>query len=125
VSTILVVDDEPDILGLLEFKLKREGYIVLTATDGLRGLAVAQTHLPDVIVLDIMMPKMDGFEVLDHLKRGENTAHIPVIMLTAKAQSADIARGAISGADLYLTKPFDPDDLMAAIRRVLPRPESE
>ncbi|MCC6445585.1 MAG: response regulator [Armatimonadetes bacterium] len=123
--TILVVDDEPDILSLLQFKLKKEGYTVLTAADGPTGLAAAQTHLPDVIVLDVMMPKMDGFEVLDSLKRRENTGRIPVIMLTAKTQSTDIARGAMSGADLYITKPFVPDDLVAAVRRVLPRPEAE
>ena len=122
---VLVVDDERHIVRLIQVNLEREGYQVLTAFDGKDGLQKAKTEKPDLIVLDVMMPYMDGFEVLKNMKADPVTAEIPVIMLTAKAQDADVFRGWSSGVDCYLTKPFNPMELLTFVRRIFQSFEEE
>ncbi|HSV73399.1 MAG TPA: response regulator [Chthonomonadales bacterium] len=115
---ILAVDDERHIVRLVQVNLERQGYTVVTAFDGKEALEKVGSEQPDLIVLDVMMPYMDGFEVLQALKRNPSTRDIPVIMLTAKAQDADVFRGWQSGADCYLTKPFNPMELIMFIKRI-------
>ena len=115
---ILVCDDEKHIVRLVQINLEREGYQVITAYDGKEGLSKAQSEKPDLIVLDVMMPYMDGFEVLRNLKKDPATRDIPVIMLTAKAQDADVFRGWKEGVDTYLTKPFNPMELISFVKRI-------
>jgi two-component system alkaline phosphatase synthesis response regulator PhoP len=115
---ILVCDDEKHIVRLVQINLEREGYQVITAYDGKEGLTKAEAEKPDLIVLDVMMPYMDGFEVLRNLKKNPDTRDIPVIMLTAKAQDADVFRGWKEGVDTYLTKPFNPMELISFVKRI-------
>src|SRR5829696_1016914 len=115
---ILAVDDERHIVRLVEVNLQRAGYEVVTAYDGREALEKVKSENPDLVVLDVMMPYMDGFEVLKNLKGDPTTAEIPVIMLTAKAQDADVFRGWQSGVDCYLTKPFNPMELIAFVKRI-------
>ena len=115
---ILAVDDERHIVRLVEVNLQRAGYTVVTAFDGREALEKVTAETPDLIVLDVMMPYMDGFEVLKNLKANPQTADIPVIMLTAKAQDADVFRGWQSGVDCYLTKPFNPMELLTFVKRI-------
>lgn len=115
---ILAVDDEKHIVRLVQVNLERAGYQVATAFDGVDALKKVQEYQPDLIVLDVMMPQMDGFEVLKHLKANPETRDIPVIMLTAKAQDADVFRGWQSGVDCYLTKPFNPLELLSFVKRI-------
>src|SRR5919112_1113245 len=115
---ILAVDDERHIVRLVEVNLQRAGYEVVTAYDGREALEKVKSETPDLVVLDVMMPYMDGFEVLKNLKADPTTAEIPVIMLTAKAQDADVFRGWQSGVDCYLTKPFNPMELIAFVKRI-------
>jgi len=115
---ILAVDDERHIVRLVQVNLERQGYEVVTAFDGKEALEKVESENPDLIVLDVMMPYMDGFEVLQNLKKNQSTRDIPVIMLTAKAQDADVFRGWQSGVDCYLTKPFNPMELIAFVRRI-------
>jgi len=115
---ILAVDDERAIVRLVQVNLERQGYQVVTAFDGKEALEKVESERPDLIVLDVMMPYMDGFEVLQNLKKNPNTRDIPVIMLTAKAQDADVFRGWQSGVDCYLTKPFNPMELIAFVKRI-------
>lgn len=115
---ILAVDDERHIVRLVQVNLEREGYTVVTAFDGKEALEKVEAEMPDLVVLDVMMPYMDGFEVLQNLKKNASTRDIPVIMLTAKAQDADVFRGWQSGVDCYLTKPFNPKELIAFVRRI-------
>jgi DNA-binding response OmpR family regulator len=117
---ILVVDDEERILNFLNSKLKASGYEVLTASDGLDGLEQAQTQEPDLIVLDLLMPKMDGLEVL---KQVREFSAVPIIILTAKDPDADRIKGLQLGADDYLPKPFNPDELVARIEAIRRRLE--
>jgi two-component system, OmpR family, alkaline phosphatase synthesis response regulator PhoP len=116
---VLAVDDEVHIRRLVEVNLQRAGYRVSTAVDGQEALEKIRVDRPDMVVLDVMMPRVDGFETLRRLKADPATAEIPVIMLTAKAQDADIFRGWSSGADCYLTKPFNPMQLLTFVRRIL------
>jgi two-component system alkaline phosphatase synthesis response regulator PhoP len=116
--TILVVDDEPSILNLVTSYLKAEGYVYYTALDGPSGLKAARSYKPDLIVLDIMLPGMDGIEVLNQLRRESD---VYVIMLTAKTEETDKVIGLSVGADDYLTKPFSPRELMARIKAALRR----
>ncbi|MHB1853918.1 MAG: response regulator transcription factor [Acidimicrobiales bacterium] len=111
-STILVVDDDPVIQKLLEVNFSIEGYRVEVAGDGLEALEKAKAVLPDLIVLDVMMPRMNGLEAAKALKADPKTASIPIIMLSAKAQDIDQDAGREAGVDLYMTKPFDPLDLL-------------
>jgi DNA-binding response OmpR family regulator len=116
---ILVVDDQPQIVRLIQLNLEKENFEVLTAGDGEEGLSKALSERPDLVILDVIMPKKDGFEVLRALKNNPATGSMPVIMLTVKTQSADIAEGLREGAELYLPKPFHPKELVALVRRVL------
>jgi len=107
-ETILVVDDEEDILELIRFNLVREGYKVLCAPSGEEALSVGQSEIPDLMVLDLMLPGIDGLEVTRVLKGDSRTKDIPIVMVTAKGEEADIVTGLELGADDYITKPFSP-----------------
>jgi len=115
---ILAVDDEKHIVRLVQVNLERAGYEVVTANDGKEALEKVNEENPDLVVLDVMMPYMDGFEVLQNLRRNSATRDIPVIMLTAKAQDADVFKGWQSGVDCYLTKPFNPMELLSFVKRI-------
>jgi two-component system, OmpR family, alkaline phosphatase synthesis response regulator PhoP len=115
---ILAVDDERHIVRLVQVNLERAGYEVVTAFDGKDALEKVEAERPDLVVLDVMMPYMDGFEVLQNLRKNPNTRELPVIMLTAKAQDADVFRGWQSGVDCYLTKPFNPMELISFVKRI-------
>lgn len=115
---ILAVDDEKHIVRLIQVNLERHGYEVVTAYDGREALQKVDEERPDLVILDVMMPYMDGFEVLQNLKRNPGTRDIPVIMLTAKAQDADVFKGWQSGVDCYLTKPFNPMELISFVQRI-------
>lgn len=115
---ILAVDDERHIVRLIQVNLERAGYQVVAAYDGEEALKKVESEKPDLIVLDVMMPKLDGFEVLKSLKANSQSKDIPVIMLTAKAQDADVFRGWASGVDCYLTKPFNPMELLTFVKRI-------
>ncbi len=120
-ATILVVDDEEDIVELVNLNLAREGYRVLSCTTGEKALEIARSKLPDLIVLDLMLPGIDGLEVCRRLKSGPKTEHVPIVMLTAKGEDADIVTGLELGADDYVTKPFSGKVLVARVRRLLRR----
>ena len=115
---ILAVDDERHIVRLVQVNLERAGYQVVTAFDGKEALEKVEAENPDLVVLDVMMPYMDGFEVLQQLRKNPATRELPVIMLTAKAQDADVFRGWQSGVDCYLTKPFNPMELISFVKRI-------
>jgi two-component system alkaline phosphatase synthesis response regulator PhoP len=117
--TILVVDDDPAVSRLVEINLTQVGYQVQTAADGEEALACVAAAKPDLVILDVMMPRLDGFEALKRLRADPSSAEIPVIMLTARAQDEDVFEGYGRGAQWYLTKPFAPNELRAAVRRVL------
>jgi DNA-binding response OmpR family regulator len=121
VPSVLVVEDDPTILQLLEVNFEMEGFLVLTAEDGEEGLAVAREAIPDVIVSDVMMPKMSGLEMVAALKADPLTTGIPVVLLSAKAQGTDVRGGLEAGADDYVTKPFEPLDLIDRVNAVLLR----
>jgi DNA-binding response OmpR family regulator len=118
-ETILVVDDEEDILLLCRVNLEFEGYNVITASSGSDGLARARETRPSLVLLDVMMPTMDGWHVLEALKAASDTAHTPVVMLTARVQGEDQMRGWSGGAADYIMKPFSPVALLETIRSVL------
>jgi two-component system phosphate regulon response regulator PhoB len=118
---ILVVDDEPDAVELVEFNLKNAGFDVVTAADGADALKKARTFSPDLIVLDLMLPEVDGLEVCKILRRDPATAGVPVIMLTAKAAEIDRVLGLELGADDYITKPFSPRELVLRVKSLLRR----
>lgn len=118
-SRVLVVDDDPVIRGLLEVNLELEGYEVRLAVDGSDALAQVAAEHPDLVLLDIMMPGIDGWEVAQQLKGDERTAHIPVAFLTARAMGTDVKRGTDLGADAYVTKPFDPEELLELVDRLV------
>ena len=118
-STVLVVDDDPVILKLLEVNFEMEGFAVLVARDGQEGIEVATRDQPDLVVSDIMMPKKSGLELVIALKSDASTRDIPIILLSAKAQNADVRSGLEAGADDYVTKPFEPLDLVDRVNRLL------
>jgi two-component system alkaline phosphatase synthesis response regulator PhoP/two-component system response regulator VicR len=122
---ILVVDDERPIVRLVQVNLEHAGYEVVAAYDGKEALEKVEQAKPDLIILDVMMPQMDGFEVMQRLQANPKTRDIPVIMLTAKAQDADVFRGWQSGVTLYLTKPFSPFELISFVRRIFRSLEEE
>jgi len=122
---ILVVDDERHIVKLVEVNLKKHGYEVVTAYDGVEALEKVEAEKPDMLVLDVMMPRMNGFDVLKRLQANPHTQEIPVIMLTAKAQDADIFKGWQSGVSSYLTKPFNPRELLTFVERIFQSLDSE
>ncbi len=115
---ILVCDDERHIVRLIQVNLERQGYQVVTAYDGKEGLEKIRAEKPNLVVLDVMMPYMDGFEVLKTLRREPEFESLPVIMLTAKAQDKDVFEGYHYGADMYLTKPFNPIELVTFVKRI-------
>jgi len=118
---VLVADDEEDIRSLVAFRLRRAGYEVITAADGEEALLLATTRLPDLVVLDMMMPKATGLEVTRSMREHEATKVIPVILLTARAQEGDVMSGFEAGADDYVKKPFSPQDLQARVQALLER----
>ncbi len=119
-ATILVADDEQDIRELVAYRLSRAGYRVIQARDGEEAyqLAAAGQDL-DMAVLDVMMPRLNGFDLTCRLRQSPVTEHLPVLLMSASVQEADIARGLNAGANCYLTKPFNPDDLLARVRDLL------
>lgn len=120
-ATILVIEDDPDIQELVAFSLGREGYAVAQATTGERGLELAQAALPDLVLLDVMLPGMDGLETLRRLKAQPSLARVPVIMASAKGEDPDVVAGLELGADDYVVKPYSPRVLVARVRTALRR----
>ena len=118
---IVIIEDEPDILEVLSYNLKREGYEVLTASDGLRGLALVRQEVPDLVLLDLMLPGMDGVEICSNIKNDAATAGTLIVMVTAKGEESDIVLGLGVGADDYISKPFSPRELVARVKAVLRR----
>jgi DNA-binding response OmpR family regulator len=118
---VLAADDDADILELVAFRLERSGYTVLQARDGEEALQVALESKPDLAILDVMMPKLDGFELTRRLRAEEATSRMPIILLTARAQDADVQQGFDAGADDYIRKPFSPDELRARVQAILGR----
>jgi len=114
----LVVDDSAVIRELIAVNLELEGFEVTTADDGESALEIANDMRPDVITLDVMMPRMTGFEAVERLREDSGTATIPVVMVTGRAQAADLARGKEVGVDAYLTKPFEPAELIEVVTRL-------
>ena len=124
-KTILAVDDERSIVRLVQINLERHGYRVVTAMDGREALEKIAQEVPDMVVTDVMMPHIDGFELLKTLQKNPATRDLPVIMLTAKAMDADVTAGWQSGAACYLTKPFNPSELVAFVKRIFDFREQE
>jgi two-component system phosphate regulon response regulator PhoB len=120
-KTILVIEDERDLVELISFNLEKEGYRVITATEGSTGLETARNSLPDLILLDLMLPGINGTEICKILKKNEKTSRIPIIMLTAKGEEIDRVVGFEVGADDYVVKPFSNRELMLRIKAVLRR----
>lgn len=118
---IVVVEDEPDILEILSYNLKREGFDVSTALNGTDGLRVIQQVIPDLVLLDLMLPGLDGLEICRELKKHEATSSIPIIMVTAKGEESDVVLGLGVGADDYIAKPFSPRELVARVKAVIRR----
>jgi DNA-binding response OmpR family regulator len=118
---VLAADDDEDILALIAFRLEHSGYTVLQARDGEEALDLARTSSPDLAVLDVMMPKIDGFEVTRRLREDDSTSRMPIILLTARTQETDVQRGFDAGADDYIRKPFSPQELRARVQAILGR----
>lgn len=118
---IVAIDDEPDILEVIRFNLARNGYEVLTARDGRNGLKTIRREKPDLVLLDLMLPELDGIEICRRLKGDPLTSQIPIIMITARGDESDVVLGLGLGADDYVTKPFSPNELAARVRAVLRR----
>jgi CheY-like chemotaxis protein len=116
---ILIADDDPVILRLIQVNLELEGYEVLTANNGQEAVDMATAEHPDLVILDIMMPRLDGYQACEMLKSAEATKEIPVIFLSAKAQQGDIEKGQSFGVAAYLTKPFDPSELIEVVEAQL------
>lgn len=122
---VLVVDDEPDILSILVYQLSREGFRVSTAVSGRSAIETAIAEVPDLVVLDLMLPELDGYEVLAQLRGHDSTRAIPVILLTARTEEEERLRGFDTGADDYVTKPFSPRELVARVKALLRRTRAE
>ena len=116
---ILVADDEPALLRLLEFVLGRRGYVIQGVTNGNTAVEVLKTESPDLVILDVMMPGLDGYEVLTFIRETAHLEGLPVVMLTARAQLDDIQLGLSLGADAYLAKPFDPEELLSVVESLI------
>lgn len=121
VETIVVIEDEPDILEVLQYNLSREGYRVRCSRDGREGLALVQQNPPHLVLLDLMLPSLDGIELCRLLKQDPQTRGVPVIMVTAKGEESDVVLGLGMGADDYVSKPFSPRELIARVKAVLRR----
>ena len=119
--TILVADDEEDLRELVSYRLSRSGYEVVEAVDGQEAFELATERTPDLMVLDVMMPRLDGYELTRRVREQDSLRSVPVILLTARSQETDVSRGFDVGADDYLKKPFNPDELVARVRAVLGR----
>jgi phosphate regulon transcriptional regulator PhoB len=124
-SKILVVDDEPDVVHLIEYNLKAAGFDVISAADGEQALKKARSGNPDLIILDLMLPEVEGLEVCKILRRDVSTSAIPIVMLTAKASETDRVLGLELGADDYVTKPFSPRELVLRVKRLLRKEATE
>ena len=122
---IIVVEDEPDLADLIALHLRREGLEVATFADGAQGLAAVERGVPDLVVLDLMLPGLDGFEVTRRIRRQERLAGVQILMVTARGEEADVVTGLELGADDYVTKPFRPRVLVARVRNLLRRPRTE
>jgi two-component system, OmpR family, alkaline phosphatase synthesis response regulator PhoP len=120
-GTILIIEDEKDIAEILEYNLRKEGYQTITAANGEEGLEKIRKNSPDIIILDLMLPGIDGFDVCRQLKTDKKTNTIPILMLTAKSEDTDIVTGLELGADDYVTKPFSPKVIIARIRAIIRR----
>ena len=120
-ARVLVADDDENLLAIVSYRLERSGYVVIAANDGEEAVRLALAERPDLAVLDVMMPKLDGYEVTRRLRQHEQTRRMPVILLTARAQEADVARGFEAGADDYVRKPFSPQELRARVHAILGR----
>jgi len=121
-AKILIVDDDPNVQRLLQYTLKQEGYDVVTAADGAEGFRLWGTEAPDLILLDVLLPKLDGYQVAIKIRSEEGSAsHVPIIMLTAEREVEQKVRGLRAGADDYLIKPFHPAELLARIKSLLAR----
>lgn len=118
-TSILVAEDEPQTAQLIEFKLKQQGYAVTIVSNGEQALKMLSVNPPSLLILDGMMPVMDGFEVLRRVREDQNTRSIPVIMLTAKSREKDVVTGLELGASDYIIKPFSPAELVARVKKVL------
>lgn len=118
---ILIADDDPDILALVSFRLERAGYEVVQARNGEEAVQVALARRPDLAVIDVMMPRTDGYEATRQLRQQEETSRMPIILLTARVQEEDIARGFDAGADDYVRKPFSPQELGSRVQAALGR----
>lgn len=118
---VLVADDDPDILSLVTLRLERDGYEVIGAPDGERAVEEALERTPDLALIDVSMPKLDGYEVTERLRQHEPTSAIPIILLTARVQDSDVARGIEAGADDYVRKPFSMADLRTRVQAALGR----
>jgi DNA-binding response OmpR family regulator len=120
-ATVLVAEDDDDIRALVVYRLERSGYQVVQALDGEEALRLVAEHTPDLAILDVMMPKLDGYEVTRRLRSDPSTNRLPVILLTARSQEADVSEGFAAGADDYIKKPFSPDELRARVQAILGR----
>ena len=120
-ATILVADDEQDIRELVAYRLSRAGYTIIEARDGQEAFELAVDQSPDMAVLDVMMPRLNGFDLTDRLRHTPATQRLPILLMSASVQEVDISRGFAAGADGYLTKPFTPDQLLTRVRDVLSR----
>lgn len=118
---VLVADDDADIRSLVRYRLESSGYDVITACDGEEALRLADEHSPSLAIVDVMMPKVDGLEVVRRLRANPKSARMPIILLTARAQEMDVARGFEAGADDYVRKPFSPKELGARVQAILGR----
>jgi DNA-binding response OmpR family regulator len=118
---VVIADDDPDIVDLVAFRLDEAGFDVLEAHDGQEAFDLTIEHIPDLCVLDVMMPRIDGYEVTRRLRENRSTKSIPIILLTARVQDADIEHGFEVGATDYVRKPFSPEELRARVRAALPR----
>jgi DNA-binding response OmpR family regulator len=116
---VLVADDDPDILNLVSLRLERDGYDVVRATDGELALEQALDRAPDLALIDVSMPKLDGYQVTERLRANDATRRMPIILLTARVQDGDIARGVEAGADDYVKKPFSTEQLRSRIQAAL------
>jgi DNA-binding response OmpR family regulator len=120
-ATILVADDEQDIRELVAYRLSRSGYTIIEARDGEEAFQLAADQSPDMAVLDVMMPRLNGFDLTERLRLTPATERLPILLMSASVQEADISRGFAAGADGYLTKPFTPDQLLTRVQDVLSR----